>query len=525
MMIAISAVIISSLVFTFFFTIKIFETYLFLTQKPITVNIEKNSKNSIIKKKLELILLKKKKKIQSKIFFAKFLEEKENKNLPLKIKFLIDKIYHRITTNICFLDEFIDFDKLKNAGIFNEKPIFKINVRGKEMLERYFEAFKILNSHIIFRIIFLLDETTDNDLIKDLIFDNLKDVDYKIILLKDINLRLLQEINKLDLNYRPNKINKVETDWNFENLKFENIKTTSNMEEHNSCDKNAQIKLLKFLNFNCNDFKDAKVCYYLKSISKQNKILNFKINYKLKNEFYNIKIDKKNNKKIIINYFNNNLINDEFYFSKKYKKIEKIKENGFIFLIFYFSINFFKEGAFFLISGASEEIENKTQLLKLIYNNNFKIEKYFNLKIYINNGEFNDFFNKKLIKLIINEKLNENNPKNEEILLKYILMLSKIFNIEYKNIVNLKSYFEIYNFILKEVFGIKVKEEIIHINPKREHYDKNFKIIFTDDKDKKHGVYVEQNSAFKGLEVGDVIYSNLKVIDLSLIENNAKFCV
>lgn len=521
MMIAIFAVIGLSIVFIFFFIIKIFETYLFLTQKPITIKIEQNGKNSIIKRKLELVLFKKKRKVQSKIFFAKFLEEKENRNLFLKIKFLIDEIYHRITTNTCFLDDFIDFDKLKNAGIFNEKPIFKINIKNREMLERYIEVFKILNNHITFRIIFLLDEITDNDFIKNLIFDNLKEVDYKIILLKDINLKLLQEINKLDLNYKPNKVSRVEIDWSFESLNFKDAKTNFNMEEYIFDDKNIQIKLFKFLNFN-DDFKDAKVCYYYTFISKKNKILNFKIAYKLKNEFYNIKFDTN---RLFVNYYNKNFINDEFYFSKRYRKMEKIKDNGYTFLMFYFSINLFKDGMFFLVSGMFEETLDKTRLLKLIYNNNLNIEKYFNLKIYINNGEFNDFFNKKLMKLIINEKLNENKKRNKNIQSKYILMISKVFNFDYKKVVNLKSYFEIYKFILKEIFGIEIREEIIYINPKKEHYDKNFKIIFTDSKGKKHGIYVEQNSAFKGLKVGDVIYSNLKVIDLSLIENNAKFCV
>ncbi|MDD4111043.1 MAG: hypothetical protein PHS54_05815, partial [Clostridia bacterium] len=321
-------------------------------------------------------------------------------------------------------------------------------------------------------------------------------------------------------------VKRIESDWNIENLEFKAENTNTNMEEYTYQYKNMQIRLLKFLNYYSEDFKNSKVCYYLNFNSSQNKILNFRLCYKLKNEFFNIKFELN---KIIIDYFNNNLIYDEFSFSQKYKGVEQIKQNGEIYLIFHFSIDVFRfqSGTFSFISGQCTEslAEDKISMLKLIYSNNFKIERLFNLKIYIKNNEFNDFFNKKLIKLLINEKLNENKLINTEILLKYVLLISKIFNFDYKTIVKLKSYYDIYMFILKEIFGIEIKGEIIYINPKSEHYDKNFKIIYVDDNVKRHGIYVEQNSTFKGLEVGDVIYSNLKVIDLSLIENNAKFCI
>jgi hypothetical protein len=50
-------------------------------------------------------------------------------------------------------------------------------------------------------------------------------------------------------------------------------------------------------------------------------------------------------------------------------------------------------------------------------------------------------------------------------------------------------------------------------------------MIILDDIGNQHSIYINQNSDFKGLEVGDVIYSNLKVVDLNFIDHNAKLCI
>ena len=106
-----------------------------------------------------------------------------------------------------------------------------------------------------------------------------------------------------------------------------------------------------------------------------------------------------------------------------------------------------------------------------------------------------------------------------------ITLLSKLFKLDYKTLVEISSYYELYDFLIRQIFGIKFKDNLIYINPNKNHFDQNFKMIILDDIGKQHSIYINQNSDFKGLEVGDVIYSNLKVVDLNFIDHNAKLCI
>jgi hypothetical protein len=248
-MVAVYAVLILSLTFIFIFINQIFSTIFFILRKnpPIVQAVtKKNNKKAIIKNKLSILLAKKKIKLQSRNFYAKFLNERGYSKLPISIRFLIDEIYFRLCVNTKYLNCYVDYDKLKNAGIFNENPIFKIEVKDKKSLEKYLIALNEVYKYIQFRAIFLLDENNENEAIIDAI--NQSNIDHKIILMKDINIKLLQEINKLNLNFKTEKIidiNSLKNDFSFNNITF-NIKENLNFEEYLSKKDEVHIKLIKF---------------------------------------------------------------------------------------------------------------------------------------------------------------------------------------------------------------------------------------------------------------------------------------
>ncbi len=528
-MIAICSIIIFSLLFVALYIKQLIDISCFLSRKE-KIEVKDTSKKAILKKRLELIGASKKYKLQSKKYYAKFLYDKKYSSISISVKFLIDEIYKKLCLNHFLFKYQIDFDMLKNSGIFNEKPLYKINVvDDKKYIENIIFALNEVYKNLEFRAVFVLNEESDNNTIRDLIFQKCKALDYKLIFFKDINLRLLQEINKLDLNYQPYNLESVDLKNNFtSNIKLEKTKSNFMVENYISNCSECDIKLTKFLDFSDNDLEKSNVCYFINILKKsdKNKQLKVNFNYKLKSEFFNLKEEKN---KIIIEYFNNKLDDDYFSFNSKIKKYKIVKNKENIFIILYFNLIFDKINSFFYLANKDKddicEI-NKNELLKLIYENNLIIEKIFNFKIYIKNNKFNSLFNNNLKKIIINEKLNKNEENNKFILPKDIIfLLTKVFNFDYKQATKIQSYFDLYQVIVREVFGIKLNGNILYVNPNQEFFSENFKIVFTDKNYIQHGIYVDQNRNAKGLEVDEVFYSNLKVVDLSLIKKNAKLCL
>lgn len=534
-MVAIYAVIILSMVFVLFFIGKIIDAQLYIMKKEVKpLKIEKKehkSKKAIVKKSLVIILTKKKVKLRSKVFYARFLNEKSASKIPVSIRFLIDEIYLRVSVNAKYIDYYVDYDRLRNAGIFNEKPIFKIEVKDRKTLEKTLKAIIEVYKYLDFRTIFLLDEKTENNVIIDLINESLVGIDYKIVLMRDINIKLLYEINKLNLNFTPQKIfneNDLKTDFEFQNIELNRLKTTLNKEEFSCNLKRFQLKMTKFLNFTDLGLEDSKVSYYMSFLNNENrnKIIKFSLNYRLKNDFFNIKMSENN---IVVDYADLAKKNDIFHFSNPPKNYDIIKFNKEVFIKFCFHLTVHKDSIqhFFLIPTQNKCVEiDKNELVKLVYNSGLNVEKYFNFKLYIKNNEFNEFFNNSLKKLIIEERLNQNKFSKRFFLPNKICQFFyKTFNCECKKLSQISSYFELYNFIVKDIFGIALNQKFIYINPQKNFYNQNFKFIFIDELGKSHNIYISQNSEFKGLEVNGIVYANLKVIDLNLIEGSAKFCV
>lgn len=480
-------------------------------------------KKCILKKKLKLMLLKKQIKFQSKIFYADFLNYRPYNKMPISIRFLIEKIYKRLSFNYHYLNRNISFDKLLNAGIFNEKVIYKINVDSKEKLEKEIKALSIIYKYIDFRTIFLLDESVDNDLIKKMIYENASTIDYKIVFMKDINLNFLYEINKLNLNYKLKEIAKKIEDFYFFDFEFKNSQIKWNSIEYK--DKSNEVVLTKFIKIE-ESFKEANQGYFIKfNEIKRNKRVKFNINYKLKSDFFNI---EKKNEYFKIKYFNKTLKDDVFYFSQNIKSFEIRKVDRKIFLIMHFTLLLKKnENNYFILSPNFKNLTelNFMQLNDFLFKNNIKIDEFFRYKLFIKDNDFNKFFNRDLKILIIKEKLINNEKFNFSVPFKIKKIIEKNFNIELSKVRKFNSYFDIYMFFIKDFLDIREKSFGISLNPKKEYYNNNFKIIFLSECGKNKSIYVQQNSELKGLEVGDVFYTNLNLIDLTLINKVAKLCI
>jgi hypothetical protein len=492
--------------------------------------------------------------MQSRIFFAKFLLTNNYKKIKLSDKFLIDEIYRKVCTNLPLFNMSIDFDRVNNSGIINNKPIYVIYPEADEnkLKSQIFALYEVYK-RIQFRTLFMLDGNKD-EMICRYIDKNTNDLnykfDYKFISLKDINLKLLQEINKLNLNF--DVVDKTSVK-DAEDFQCEELKPASDIfkngrQEMQFEDNDLAIKVTKFLNFDdLLNFSDSRVCYLanLYNNSDKNKEIKFNVLFKLKDQFFNVKDQKS---QFVIEYYSKKTGKDYFYFSNSLFNFEFIKINEVSYVRFNFKVlvNSHSNNQFIVISSnvECESKLGKIDILKLIFQNHINLEKIFNLNIYTKNPIFNDFFNKKLKNLIILEKLNENkmienkiidkNKLNENKLRenglsdrnKLLLNFSKYFNISYKDLASVLSYFQLYNLFVKDVFGIKMKNDLIEINPV--HFRENFKVVIRNPykNDDCHNILVCQNSDNIGLEIGGVLYSNLKTIDLSLLkEKNIKLSI
>lgn len=520
-MIFLYVVIALSLLFVLFFIHQLINAWNFLYSKKTDVKIEKNThvfKKCVIKKKANISLSKKRIRLQSKLFYATFLKYKPYNKIPISIKFLVDDIYKKLYYNHHYFNFDIDYDRLLNADIFNGKLIYKIDVKSKDELEKQIKALSIVSKYIDFRTIFILDKQVDNCLIKKYIYENTSDIDCRIIFIKDINFYLLYEINKLNLNYKVEKIKKEIGEFEFSSFIFSNSIKWNTKEYYTQ---NNEIKITKFINTDA-CFKESQKGYLIEFDKKiKRKTIKFNISFELKEHFFNI---VKNNKSLTIKYFNNSLSDEFFHFNEKIKNFEIEKIDGKIFIVMYFIFHLNTDiKNIFVISSNFRDVENisHTNIKNLIFKKNIALDKILKYNIYIRDNDFNTFFNKDLKKMIVIEKL-----EGVKFSLSYKIkkIIEDNFNIRAYTLINLNSYFNVYNFFISEFLGIKESNSCITLNPKKEYFKKSFKLVFCDSGIRK-SLYICKNNEIKGLEVGEVFYTNLKVVDLTLINRNSKLCI
>ena len=435
-----------------------------------SINV-KTSIHYIIKK---LYLLNRKKtniNYQSKPFFAKFLYNCEFSKLKMSLKYLINKIYERVSCNYIFKNYKIDFNKLKNAGFNFNLPIFIINTCEKKYdLKDITDAIEITLKKIKFYPVFLADQNIELIAKK-----------YKCLVLSDVNLKLLEELNKLNLNYNP---------------LFAHYYPITNVDYYS----NVNLKIARYV-----DFLDNKnISYIFEPYGNGYLYL-----YLKQNEFYfNI---KKLEKSLQINFCNNKKC---FYScNDKIQDIFGVNICGISYLCI--KISFKKNNKIIFFNTKNiEDYKNKILIEKIEKN------KLFNLKIYTKNKKFNDFFNIYLPNKIFNEFYEKNYIKPNFI--KYNkIFLCEFLKINYKEIVeNSKTYLELYNFIINRVFKIIKDENKILLNSNL--IDFNYKLCVNYNGTIKH-VYVKKKEE-KDFGGNAIVLSNVSVIDYKSLQKPVIIC-
>ena len=320
-------------------------------------------------------------------------------------------------------------------------------------------AIEIVSKHIKFQPILQCEESLQTKL--------------KTIVFSDINLKLFQEINKVNLNYS------VEFNSNFCN-------------EKNDVEFFGKVERIY-------DFNKNNISYFLQS----NKTQKAKIYLKLENFCYNLKTTKKG---ILLEFPNGKTI--EYVTNSNIIKTERLNVNGTNYLIVQLSV--LKNVETYLTSDLSF-VSKKQAMLK----EKFEFLNLFGVKIYTKNKEFNSFFNSLPDKIFkeFKEKNFVTKPKVEQ---NEKLFFEMFGTKELK----FETYLEMYNHLLKEVFGIEIYRNKLFANPK---INLDFKIVLNNGNVEK-SVYVSRKGKTE-LVVNGVVFSNIPFVDLNLIEKTAFLCV
>ncbi len=459
--------------FIFVFVKKIINDIIFFYKKnkKVCCEIKKEKKTFIIKKVKILYLKKNKKNIQSKSFYFKNLYNKQYYKISLKKKLLIDKLYRKLDANVVQFNLYPNFKILENAGLFNNKRILIFNYEKiKKDLDKYIFAIEEIKKYIDFEPILILEDQKNKQI-----------SNFKNIYIQDINLNLYQELNKLNYNYNSaynEKIDLIEEDY------YTNLKDVSC---RRFITENIQINLNNCISYCFNSKKTGFIYIYIK----------------LKSHFYNI---ERNKKYLKILFSDNKTLN--YYTNSEIKNVFPINNKGIPFIKIVLKCNA-NTNTFFMTKNDFENYKN--YLIKEKIN----ISQLFDKKIYIKNDYFNNFFNNKLPKSILQEIYRYNFLKQEKIIFNKI-KLSEILTSDYKIFAKIKSYQDLYSYLVENLFGIVFKKNIISFSPK---ISINYKLILYY-KNSKKNFYIkkqeEKLTNFSGMQL-----LNVTTINLDILEKNA----
>ncbi len=231
-----------ALIFLFTFIKQLFNACcLFFEKEKIISNTEpKHQKKlfQVVKQKRVLHRKKLKNNLCSVKIFAKFLNEKAYIQVPIGRKILISKIYERVVSNVIQFNANVDFGKLSNAG-FNSCVFLLKKPKKQRKFSNLLFALNVMKQKVYFLPIFVSE--TENEKVEG----------YKNIFLQDFNLKLFEEVCKINLNYDPLFNKKLE-------LPFEDF----------SCEKEIQVKRIasenNLISYCFNSKFNTSVCVFIK---------------------------------------------------------------------------------------------------------------------------------------------------------------------------------------------------------------------------------------------------------------------
>lgn len=458
-----------ALIFLFTFIKQLFNACcLFFEKEKIISNTEpKHQKKlfQVVKQKRVLHRKKLKNNLCSVKIFAKFLNEKAYIQVSIERKILISKIYEKLASNVIQFNANVNFGKLSNAG-FNSCVFLLKKPKEQRKLSNLLFALDALKQKVCFLPIFVSE--TESEKVEG----------YKNIFLQDFNLKLFEDVCKINLNYDPLFNKKLE-------LPFEDF----------SCKKEIQVKRIinknNLISYCFNSKFNTSVCVFIKLDS---------FLFNLKKENNSFEITYFNNKKI--RYFSNNNI----------LKINSINYNNIPYICVKIKVN---KNANCLLLCNKEAVLYKNLLIE----EKMFFEKYFNIKIYTKNEKFNNFFNLTL-KNQVKKEIYEKNYliKNNFIFNKRFI--SNFLRENYADIAKIKTGTLLYNHIVENSFGIEIKNGFLKVKKKCEF---DFKLIVYVDGEYK-SIFV-QNEGEKQVKIGETVFLNCNQINLNLLSKPATLCV
>ncbi len=455
-------------VFLFAFLKQLYDAICLVVKKEVIENnfIFKAPKNpfQIVKKRKVLL----RKKVSSKLFsqkiYAKFLFQKEFDNMLIETKILINKIYHKLASNVIQFNSKVDFEKLLNCGI-NSCVFLVKKPKEERKLSNLLLALDVLKQRVEFCPIFI--ENNGENVLPN-----------RSILLQDVNLKLFQQICKVNLNYNP-EFNKTfeKTDLDFKSKSPVDIVRIAS---ESGC-----------ISYVLNSELSSTVSIYIK----------------LKTFLFNL---EKTENKFKIKYFNN----EEIIYSTNTKFIDVFPINNNFIPYLCVKLRVLKNARTLLVSG-EDSISFKSLLLqeKMFFNNKF------NLKIYTSNQKFNDFFNHFLVDKIKEEIY----QKNYLIKSKFNYdkqFLSKFLNVDYCRIAKIQSPNLLKETIVGSFLGIEIRgDQLFVLKPSKF----NYKIVLNFD-GKIKNIFVK-NGEIKQVIIGETCFLNCGSINLKSLSKPATLCV
>ena len=458
-----------ALIFLFTFIKQLFNACcLFFEKEKIISNTEpKHQKKlfQVVKQKRVLHRKKLKNNLCSVKIFAKFLNEKAYIQVPIARKILISKIYERVVSNVIQFNANVDFGKLSNAG-FNSCVFLLKKPKEQRKFSNLLFALNVLKQKVCFLPIFVSE--TESEKVEG----------YKNIFLQDFNLKLFEDVCKINLNYDPLFNKKLE-------LPFEDF----------SCEKEIQVK----------------------RIASENNLISYCFNSKINTSvFVFIKLDsflfnlKKENNSFEITYFNNKKI--RYFSNNKILEINSINYNFIPYLCVKIKLN---KNLDCLLLCDKEPIFYKNLLLE----EKMFFENFFNIKIYTKDQKFNNFFNF-ILKNQVKKELYEKNYFKKSNFIFNKRFISNFLREDYADIAKIKTGTLLYNHIVENSLGIEIKNGFLKVKKKCEF---DFKLIIYVDGEYK-SIFV-QNEGEKQVKIGETVFLSCNQINLNLLSKPATLCV
>lgn len=441
---------------------------LFCEKEKIISNTEpKHQKKlfQVVKQKRILQRKKLKNNFCSVKIFAKFLNEKTYNQVPIGRKILINKIYERVVSNVIQFNANVDFGKLSNAG-FNSCVFLLKKPKEQRKFSNLLFALNVLKQKVYFLPIFVSE--TENEKVEG----------YKNIFLQDFNLKLFEEVCKINFNYDPLFNKKLE---------------------------------LPFEDFSC------KMGIHIKRILNKNNLISYCFNSKINTSVHVfIKLDsflfnlKKENNSFEITYFNNEKI--KYFSNNKILKINSINYNNIPYICIKIKLN---KNSDCLLLCDKEPIFYKNLLLE----EKMFFEKSFNIKIYTKNQKFNNFFNF-ILKNQVKKELYEKNYFKKGNFIFNKRFISNFLRENYADIAKIKTGTLLYNHIVENSLGIEIKNGFLKVKKKCEF---DFKLIVYVDGEYK-SIFV-RNEGEKQVKIGETVFLSCNQINLKLLSKPATLCV